>query len=166
MKSTMQDHPLLISMILRRGMTIYGDSVVRTVESFDPATKALTTRTATFAEVGANAGRLANALRKLGIDGDERVGTFSWNHQEHLECYLSIPSMGAVLHTLNIRLFPEQLTYVVNHADDRIIVIDGSLIPLICKVAGTLPNVTHFLVVGEGEHSMLTEASPGSVALD
>jgi fatty-acyl-CoA synthase len=166
MKSTMQDHPLLISMILRRGMTIYGDSVVRTVESFDPVTKKLTTRTATFAEVGANAGRLANALRKLGITGDERVGTFSWNHQEHLECYLGIPSMGAVLHTLNIRLFPEQLTYVVNHADDRVIIIDGSLIPLICKIAGTLPNVTHYLVIGEGDHSMLTEAFPGSVVLD
>jgi fatty-acyl-CoA synthase len=96
----------------------------------------------------------------LGVTGDQRVGTFCWNHQEHLECYLAIPSMGAVLHTLNIRLFPEQLTYVINHADDRVIVIDGSLIPLLCKIAGTLPNVTDFLIVGDGDRSMLAEAFP------
>jgi fatty-acyl-CoA synthase len=162
MKSTMQDVPLLLSSILRRGSTVHADSSVTTIESFDAVTGALTSRTATFAEIGANAARLAHALRKLGITGDQRVGTFCWNHQEHLECYLAIPSMGAVLHTLNIRLFPEQLTYVVNHADDRVIITDGSLIPLLCKVAGTLPNVEHFVVVGEGDHSMLGEAFPGA----
>ena len=166
MQSTMQDAPLLISMILRRGMTIYGTSKVTTVENFDPATRALTTRSATFAEVGANAGRLANALRRIGVSGDQRVGTFCWNHQEHLEAYLAIPSMGAVLHTLNIRLFPEQLTYVVNHADDRVIIVDGSLIPLLCKIAGTLPNVSNYLVVGAGDHSMLAESFPGSIVTD
>jgi fatty-acyl-CoA synthase len=160
MKSTMQDAPLLVSEILRRGATVHADSTVTTVESFDPGTGALTTRTATFREVADNAGRLANALRKLGITADQRVGTFCWNHQEHLECYLAIPSMGAVLHTLNIRLFPEQLTYVVNHADDRVIVVDGSLIPLLAKVAATLPKVEHFLVVGDGDRSMLSEAFP------
>ena len=73
-------------------------------------------RRATFAEVGANAARLANALAGLGIENGDRVGTFCWNSQEHLEAYLAVPSMGAVLHTLNIRLFPEQLAYVINHA--------------------------------------------------
>jgi fatty-acyl-CoA synthase len=160
MKSTMQTAPLLISSILNRGTTMFADSTVTTIDAFDPETKSLTTRTATFADVGANAARLANALRRLGVDGDQRVGTFCWNHQEHLECYLAIPSMGAVLHTLNIRLFPEQLTYVVNHADDRVIIIDGSLIPLLCKVAGSLPNVEHFMVIGDGDRSMLAEAFP------
>jgi fatty-acyl-CoA synthase len=166
MQSTMQHAPLLISNILRRGEQIFSDSKVTTIENFDPATGDLTTRTASYGDVIANAGRLANALRALGIDGDQRVGTFCWNHQEHLECYLAIPSMGAVLHTLNIRLFPEQLTFVVNHADDRIIVVDGSLIPLLCKIAGTLPNVAHFLVVGDGDHGMLAEAFPNTQTHD
>jgi fatty-acyl-CoA synthase len=163
MKSTMQDNPLLVSAILRRGGTIHSESTVTTVDAIDNATGQPVTRTATFGEVAANAGRLANALRRLGITGDERVGTFCWNHQEHLECYLAIPSMGAVLHTLNIRLFPEQLTYVVNHADDRIIVVDGSLIPLLCKATGganAFPHVKHFIVNGDGDASMLTEAFP------
>ena len=73
-------------------------------------------RRATFAEVGDRADRLANALARLGVEPGDRVGTFCWNTQEHLEAYLAVPSMGAVLHTLNIRLFPEQLTYVINHA--------------------------------------------------
>ena len=166
MQSTMQDYPLLISAILRRGAQVFAESRITTIETFNGETGEIGSRTVTYADVCDNAGRLANALRKLGIDSDQRVGTFSWNHQEHLECYLAIPSMGAVLHTLNIRLFPEQLTYVINHADDRVIVIDGSLIPLLCKVAGTLPNVKHFLVVGEGDHTMLGEAFPGAQTHD
>ncbi len=166
MKSTMQDFPLTVTSILRRGVNVYGDSTIDTLTGFDPTTGALTTARKTYRDIGENAARLANALRRLGVVGDERVGTFCWNHGEHLEAYLAIPSMGAVLHTLNIRLFPEQLTYVVNHADDRVIIIDASLIGLLCKVAGTLPNVTHFLVVGEGDHSMLTEAFPGTIAAD
>ena len=162
----MQDAPLLVSYILNRGVAVYGESEVTTLDAYDPATGELTTRRVTFSQIGARAAQLANALRRIGITGDERVGTFSWNHQEHLECYLAIPSMGAVLHTLNIRLFPEQLTYVVNHADDRVIVIDGSLIPLLCKIAGTLPNVKHFLVVGDGDHAMLAEAFPGTMTHD
>jgi fatty-acyl-CoA synthase len=166
MKSTMQHNPLLISMILRRGSTVHGRSKVTTVDGYEAATGETITRTVTFAEIGENAARLAHVLRRLGVDADQRVGTFCWNHQEHLECYLGIPSMGAVLHTLNIRLFPEQLTFVANHADDRVIVIDDSLIPLICKVAGTLPNVTHFLVIGGNEHATLASAFPDATVLD
>ena len=162
----MQDYPLTVTAILRRGETVHRHSVVQTLTAYDPASGHLTLKSATYAEIAANAGRLANALRRIGIDGDQRVATFCWNHAEHLEAYLAIPSMGAVLHTLNIRLFPEQLTFVVNHADDRVIIIDGSLIPLLGKVAGTLPNVTHFLVVGPGDHSMLTEAFPGTTSMD
>ncbi len=150
----MQDIPLLISTILRRGETVYADSEVVTYEGPGQF------RRATFQEVGANAARLAHGLKSLGISGDARVATFCFNHQEHLEAYLGIPSMGAVLHTLNLRLFPEQLTYIVNHADDQAIILDGMAIPLLAKVAGTLPQVKHFLVVGEGDHSMLSEAFP------
>ena len=73
--------------------------------------------TAKWAE---HAARLANVLRAIGITGDERVGTFMWNNAEHLTAYLAVPSMGAVLHTLNIRLFPEQIAYAANEAEDRV----------------------------------------------
>src|SRR5579862_1011372 len=103
MRSTMQDGPLLISGILRHGQTVYGESQVITVEAGGY-------RTATFTEVASRAERLAHALTALGIGPGDRVGTFSWNSQAHMECYLAIPSMGAVLHTLNIRLPADQLT--------------------------------------------------------
>jgi fatty-acyl-CoA synthase len=166
MQSTMQDYPLTITAILRRGITIHHHSTVETLDAFNAETGELTLRSSTYGQIGEQAAKLANALRHIGVTGDERVGTFCWNHAEHLVAYLAIPSMGAVLHTLNIRLFPEQLTYVVNHADDRVIIVDASLIPLLCKVAGTLPNVKHFLVIGAGDHSMLTEAFPGTSTSD
>ncbi len=153
MQSTMQDFPLTITHILRRGETVFADSNVVT---WDPAGA----RRATFAEVGARAAQLANALRKLGITGDQRVGTFAFNHQEHLECYLAVPCMGAVLHTLNLRLFPQQLTFVVNHGDDKVIVTDGMAIPLLARVAGSMPGVEHFLVVGAGDRDALAAAFP------
>ena len=71
----------------------------------------------------------------------DRVATFMWNSQEHLELYMGVPCMGAVLHTLNIRLFPEQLTYIVNHAEDQVIFVDDSLVPLLEKVAPTFETV-------------------------
>ena len=88
-----------------------------------------------FAEVADRADQLAAALTSLGIKDGDRVGTFMWNNQTHLEAYLAVPCMGAVLHTLNIRLFPEQLAYVINHAEDRVIIVDASIVPLLAKVA-------------------------------
>ena len=110
MQSTMQDFPLTIAAILRYAVSVHGDRTVTT------ATGAGGYRHATYAEVGGQAARLANALRRLGITGDERVATFMWNTQEHLEAYVAVPSMGAVLHTLNIRLFPEQIEFVAYEA--------------------------------------------------
>ena len=71
-----------------------------------------------------------------------------WNNAEHLEAYLAIPSMGAVLHTLNIRLFPEQLVYIANHAEDRVVIVDDTLVPLLAKELPQLETVTHVLVSG------------------
>jgi fatty-acyl-CoA synthase len=131
LESTMQDFPLTIGMILRHGERVHSDSEVVTFEGDG-------CRRATFAEVATRTERLAAALRRLGIDDGDRVGTFQWNTQEHLEAYLAVPTMGAVLHTLNIRLFPDQLTYVVNHAEDRVVIVDDSLVPLLAKVAPDL----------------------------
>lgn len=96
-------------------------------------------RRATFAEIARNAERLASALAGLGVREGDRVATFCWNNQEHLEAYFAVPAMGAVLHTLNIRLFPEQLSHIVNHADDRIVIVDDSLVPLLARVVRELP---------------------------
>jgi fatty-acyl-CoA synthase len=144
LESTMQDFPLTIGMILRHGRTVYGDSEVVTFEGDG-------CRRATFTEVAARAQRLAAGLQALGIEDGDRVGTFQWNNQEHLEAYLAIPTMGAVLHTLNVRLFPEQLTYVVNHAEDRVVIVDDTLVPLLAKVAPDLKTVERYVVVGSGD---------------
>ena len=144
LESTMQDFPLTVGMIFRHGRAVYADSEVATFEGES-------SRRASYAEVAERAERLAAALGRLGIEAADRVGTFSWNSQEHLEAYLAIPGMGAVLHTLNIRLFPEQLTYVVNHAEDRIVIVDDSIVPLLAKVAPDLKTVEHYVVVGGGD---------------
>ncbi len=108
-----------------------------------------------FAEVADNADRLAAALTRLGVQPGDRVATFCWNTQEHLEAYFAIPCMGAVLHTLNIRLFPEQLAYVINHGEDKIVILDDSLIPLLARVVDELQTVEKFVVIGAGDASAL-----------
>jgi fatty-acyl-CoA synthase len=144
----MQDAPLLISGILRHGQFVYGESRVTTVEADGY-------REATFAEVGERAERLAAALERIGVGRDDRVATFCWNNQVHLEAYLAVPSMGAVLHTLNIRLHPDQLAYIVNHAGDKVIIVDGSLAPLLARIYDTLDTVKTVIVAGDGDTSAL-----------
>jgi fatty-acyl-CoA synthase len=153
MLSTMQDGPLLISGILRHGQRVYGDSEVITVEPGGD-------RVSTFSQVAGRAERLAAALRRLGVGDGDRVGTFAWNDQEHLEAYLAVPSMGAVLHTLNIRLFPEQLAYVVNHAEDKVVIVDASVAPLLAKVRDQCKTIEHIILVGEGDATGLGETLP------
>ena len=141
MKSTMQDAQLTIGSVLRHGSSVHIDSEVVTATADG-------TRRRTYADVGRRSAQLAHALRGLGIDGDQRVATFMWNNAEHLEAYLAIPSMGAVLHTLNIRLFPDQLVYIANHAEDRVVIVDDTLVPLLAKELPQLETVTHVLVSG------------------
>ena len=152
MLSTMQDAPLLVSGILRHGQQVYGDSRVLTITGADGEATV-----ATFAEVAERSERLARALRRLGIGDSDRVGTFLWNNQTHQEAYLAIPGMGAVLHTLNLRLFPEQLSYVINHAEDQVIIVDASLVPLLARVRDQLTTVKHIVVAGETDTSALGE---------
>ncbi|HEY7966956.1 MAG TPA: long-chain fatty acid--CoA ligase [Solirubrobacteraceae bacterium] len=102
--------------------------------------------------------RLARALRTLGIERGDRVGTFAWNSQRHLECYLAIPCIGAVLHTINVRLFADQVVYVINHAEDRVVFVDDSLVPLLERLAPKLPRVEHFVVMGDGPTGELPRA--------
>jgi fatty-acyl-CoA synthase len=150
MISTMQDCPLTIGEIMRHGATVYGGSEVVTFQGDK-------SRRSTFAQVEFRARKLAQALERLGVGPGDRVGTFMWNDQEHLEAYFAVPCMGAVLHTLNIRLFPEQLLYVIDHAEDDVILVDDSLVPLLAKVAGDLKKRPKFILVGEGDGSALGE---------
>ena len=142
MLSTMQDAPLSIAQLLRHGSTVHGGAEVVTWTDAGP-------RRRSYAEVGRRCAALAHALRGLGVTGDERVATFMWNNAEHLEAYLAVPSMGAVLHTLNIRLFPEQLVHVANHAEDHVIIVDPTLIPLLAPQLPQLTTVKHVIVTGD-----------------
>jgi fatty-acyl-CoA synthase len=141
MQSTMQDYPLTIGSLMRHGTQVHPDSEVVTATADG-------SRSISYGELGGRVARLANGLRSLGITGDDRVATFQWNNQEHLEAYLAIPAMGAVLHTLNIRLFPEQLIYVANHAQDKVVIVDDSLVGLLAAQLPHLETVTHVLVAG------------------
>jgi fatty-acyl-CoA synthase len=115
------------------------------------------TERASYGEVAERVDRLCAALEKLGVQQGDRVATFMWNSQAHLELYMA-PCMGIVLHMLNIRLFPEQLTYIVNHAQDKVIFVDDSLVPLLEKVAPTFETVEHYVIVGDGDAGSLPNA--------
>ncbi|UUV28649.1 fatty acid--CoA ligase [Amycolatopsis roodepoortensis] len=143
MRSTMQGTPLTVASILRHGVEIHGDRrvITATGEGF---------RQTTYEQVGQRCGQLANALRRLGIAGDDRVATFQWNNQEHLEAYAAVPAMGAVLHTLNIRLSAEQIRFIVGHAEDKVVIVDSSLAPILGRILPELDTVKVVLVTGDG----------------
>jgi fatty-acyl-CoA synthase len=113
---------------------------------------------ASFEEVSQRVDRLARALARLGVEQGDRVGTFAWNNQRHFELYFAIPCVGAVLHTLNIRLFEEQLTYIVNHAEDKLIFVDDSLVPVLEKLAPGFESVGGYVVMGDGDMGSLPNA--------
>ena len=124
MTGLMMDYPLTLSSIFRRGETLF-------------RTREIVTRLPdrslhryTFGDFADRARRLASALGRLGIRRGDRVATLGWNHAQHLETYFAVPLVGAVLHTLNLRLLPEELAYIVNHAGDRALLVDESLLPL------------------------------------
>ncbi|MEU9196705.1 long-chain fatty acid--CoA ligase [Streptomyces hundungensis] len=156
MLSTMQDVPLLISRILTHGSTIHGKSQVTTwTGEAEPHRRS-------FAEVGARAAQLAHALRDAcGVTDASAIGTLMWNNAEHVEAYLAIPSMGAVLHTLNLRLPAEQLIWIVNHAADRVVIVNGSLLPLLAPLLPHLPTLEHLVVSGPGDRSLLDDIDGG-----
>lgn len=114
----------------------------------------------TYREIGKRTRRLASALEKLGIQRGDRVGTFAWNHHRHLEIYFAAPGMGAVLHTINIRLSPEHISYIVNHAEDQVLLIDEDLLPLIERVKDELTTVKAFIIMTDKEELPSTSLSP------
>ena len=107
-----------------------------------------------YADFAARVKKLGNLLAGLGVESGDRVGTFAWNNYQHLECYFGIPAAGAVCHTLNIRLSAEQLKFIIEHAGDKIIIVDGTLLPLLEPIAGQLDMVEHFLLFNCDESAL------------
>lgn len=139
MPSTMQDEPLSLATLLRYATTVHADATVRTWTGTD-------CRVMTYRELGNQAARLAHALTALGVRPGDRVGTFMWNNNEHLVAYCAVPAMGAVLHTINIRLFPDQIAYVANYAEDTVVIVDGTLAAVFAEVLPKLSTVRHVIV--------------------
>src|SRR4030081_1458642 len=104
----------------------------------------------TNAEMVSRINRLAGALKRLGIKPGDRVATLAYNNHRPLELYYAVPCMGAVLHTLNLRLFPQHLEFVVNDAEDKVFFVDQTLLPLLKPLIGKIPSVEHFVVMGNG----------------
>jgi fatty-acyl-CoA synthase len=139
------DFPLTLNHILGRVRTCNLGAELVTLEADG------TVQRAAHAELAERIDRLARVLADLGVQPGERVGTFAWNNQRHFELYFAVPCTGAVLHTLNIRLFEEQLTYIVNHAEDKVIFVDHSLVPIVEKLAPRLQTVEHYVVMGSDD---------------
>ena len=144
----MDDLPLTVTQLFRHGSRVHAEREV--VTWLGDAS-----RRVTFAETADRTQRLAAGLASLGVQPGDVVGTFMWNNQEHVEAYFAVPCMGAVLHTLNIRLSADQLDYVIRDGGDRVILVDGSLIGLLAQAGDALRTVEHVVVVGEGDVSLL-----------
>ncbi|HEX9695351.1 MAG TPA: long-chain fatty acid--CoA ligase [Actinomycetota bacterium] len=139
----MMQQPLTLRLCLERAETLFPD---RGATTKTPGGMVRTT----YGQIGERCRRLANALTTLGIEPGDRVGSFAWNSTRHLELYLGVPCMGAVLHTLNIRLHPEQVAWIANHAEDKIVFVDESLLPVFAQVAPHLTTVKHIVVMADG----------------
>ena len=141
MRGLMMDYPLTLDRIVEHAGRLYPDRPIRTKQPDGSMHEC------TYADLLERSRRLSAALVDLGVEPGDRVGTFAWNHHQHLEMYFGIPGAGAVCHTLNIRLFPDQLAYIINHADDQVVFIDASVLPLYEKVADRTEGVRHHVLV-------------------
>ena len=118
----------------------------------------------TYADMFNRTSRLGNALRELGVGIGDRVGTFAWNTYRHLEAYFAPATIGAVTHTINIRLAPDDMVYIINHAGDKVLLIDPDLAPLIEAIADRLTSVQHFVILGDA--SEMTTSLPNAVCYE
>jgi len=150
MRGMMMDVPLMISSIITYAARFHGDVeiVSRSVEG--PIHRE------TYCEAAARSAQLANALLALGVGPSERVGTLAWNTYRHVECYYAISGIGAVCHTINPRLHPDQIAYIINHADDRFLFLDLTFVPLVERLVAQLPNVRGYVIMTDAAHMPAT----------
>jgi fatty-acyl-CoA synthase len=142
MQGLMMDYPLTLQYVLDRATRLFRSKEIVTETGGEP-------HRYTYGEWGQRVAKLAHALKLAGVRDGDRIATFGWNTYRHFELYFAIPCMGAVLHTLNIRLFTEQIAYIINNAEDKIIFVDGDLVPLLEKLADQIPTVKLFVIMGE-----------------
>ena len=144
MKGLMQDGPLVLTNLFDRAEKLFPEKEVVTATATGIERE-------TYGQWAERTRRLGGVLDDLGISADGRVATFAWNTARHLELYFAAPCSGRVLHTLNIRLFPEQITYIVNHAEDEVIFVDKSLLALLWPLVDTFTTVRHIVVMDDGK---------------
>ncbi|MPZ51270.1 MAG: long-chain-fatty-acid--CoA ligase, partial [Acidimicrobiia bacterium] len=153
----MQDFPLLLSTLYQQAVDLYPN---QTIVSVEHDRSKITT---TYGDSDARIRRLATAVAtELGVGEGDAVGTFAWNNQRHHELYWGLANTGRVVHTLNIRLFPEQLTYIINHAGDRVIFVDPDLVGLLAPIVDSLETVERYVVMGTDADDRI----PGSIAYE
>lgn len=136
----MMNVPLLVSSMLERAERYFPKKTVVSRTSTGIVTH-------TYKEIGERTRRLSSALDKIGVSKGDRIGTLAWNHHRHLEAYFAIPGIGAVLHTINIRLSPAHIVYIINHAEDKVLLFDEDLLPLLEKVKDQLKTVEAFVIM-------------------
>jgi len=146
MESLMMDFPLTLQHAFNRAVRLFSKKEI--VTQTDSGLHRYT-----FREWGNRTMQLANALNRAGVKEGDRIATFGWNTYRHLELYFAIPCLGAVLHTLNIRLFAEQLVYIINNAEDSMIFVDGDLVPILEGLADQLKAVKQYVVMGEAHNA-------------
>ena len=159
MLSTMMNTPLGVSTLHRFGARHFGSSRVGDYDG-----ERIHWRS--YEEIDSASGRLANALKTLELSAGDRVGTFMWNSTRHLEAYLAVPSMGGVLHTLNCRLSAEHVAYIINHAGDRFVIIDGRLLDHFLPVLPLIPNVECLIVTETGHDKAASLNDPRMVSYE
>ncbi|QZS56782.1 fatty acid--CoA ligase [Rhodococcus opacus] len=144
MHSTMQDVDLLVSDLFLHGLHTHPESSVLHYQGGE-------VQRLSFHEFGSKVTSLAAGLRRLGVSGDDVVATLCWNSPAHLAAYFAVPGMGAVLHTLNLRLHDDQIVYIANHAADKVILVDADLVPQLQRIIDRLPTVEHVIIAGEAD---------------
>ena len=160
MYGLMMDRPLLISSLLTHAESQHGEReiVSRRVEGDIHRT--------TYRELGQRARKLAHALAALGIAQGERVATLAWNGYRHLELYYAVSGSGAVLHTLNPRLHPDQLAWIVNHAEDQVLCFDMTFLPLVEAIVSRVPTVRHFVAMTDRAHMPTESGIPNLICYE
>ncbi len=146
MLGLMMDTPLLVSMILRHAELHHPSREIVSVTADNPLHRY------TYGDCARRTRQLANAIDNLGLEAGDRVATIAWNDYRHLEIYYGVGGAGYVCHTINPRLFPEQLVFVINHAEDKWIFTDPMFVPLLEKIADQLPAVEGYVVMTNDEH--------------
>jgi len=142
----MMDLPLMLSSILEHAAAQYGDIEVVARETHGPLFRY------TYAECAVRARKLANALARLGLGQGQAVGSIAWNNHRHLEAYYAVSGSGMVMHTCNPRLHPQQLIYIINHAEDQVVLFDATFAPLVKGIAAHCPQVRHWVCLSEAAH--------------